>query len=198
MSRPVFVRKLSKAEQAEITRLIRSNQDARMVRRAQMIRLSSQGKKAAEIADMWGVTAATVLRTIHRFSAAGPLSLADRPRKGRPRKTTDRYVDLLKDAVQKSPRDVGYPFSSWTLDRLREYLGQQTGTLLNPRYLSQLMAREGIVYRRPKHVMGHLRNTRDYNEKKALLAFLKKAQSKRTPASSFSTSTNVKLTCTRD
>ena len=197
MSRPVFVRKLTKTEQAKITRLIRSNEDARIARRAQMIWLSSQGKKTVEIAEMWGITGATVLRTIQSFNAKGLISLADKPRKGRPRKTTDRYLRLLKEAVQKSPRDFGYPFSSWTLDRLREYLGQQTGTLLNPRYLSQLMAREGIVYRRPKHVMAHLRNAKDYNEKKAILEFLKNAQSKGTPTSTFSTSTNVKFTCTR-
>jgi transposase len=193
----VFVRKLTKPEFAQITRLIRSKEDARIVRRAQMIRLSSQGKKASEICEMWGVTTATVLRTIQNFNAAGLESLADKPRKGRPRKTTDRYIALLKEAVQKSPRDFGYPFSSWTLERLREHLGRQAGTLLNPRYLSQLMARHGIVYRRPKHLMAHLRDSKDYNEKKAILEFLKNAQSKGTPASPLSTLTNVKFTCTR-
>jgi transposase len=146
---------------------------------------------------MWSITGATVLRTIQNFNASGLTSLADKPRGGRPRKTTEHYIRLLKEAVQKSPRDFGYPFSSWTLDRLREYLGQQTGTLLNPRYLSQLMGRQGIVYRRPKHVMAHLRNAKDYNEKKAFLEFLKKAQLKGKPASTFSTSTNVKFTCIR-
>lgn len=197
MSRPVFVRKLTKSELAQITNLIRSKEDARIVRRAQMIRLSSQGKKASEISEMWGVTTATVLRTIQNFNAAGLESLADKPRKGRPRKTTDRYITLLKEAIQKSPRDFGYPFSSWTLERLREHLGRQAGTLLNPRYLSQLMAREAIVYRRPKHLMAHLRDPKDYNEKKAILEFLKNAQSKGTPASPLSTLTNVKFTYTR-
>jgi len=197
MSRPIFVPKLTKAEQAQITRLIRSNEDARIVRRAQMIRLSSQGKKTSEIAEMWGVTGATVLRTIQNFNAEGLKSLADKPRKGRPRKTAEHYVSLLKEVVQKSPRDFGYPFSSWTLDRLREHLGHETGTLLNPRYLSQLMAKQAIVYRRPKHVMAHLRNSEDYNEKKTILEFLKNAQSKAKPTSTFSTWTNVKFTCTR-
>jgi transposase len=132
MSRPIFVPKLTKAEQAQITRLIRSNEDARIVRRAQMIRLPSQGKKTSEIAEMWGVTGATVSRTIQNFDAEGLKSLADKPRKGRPRKTTEHYVSLLKEVVQESPRDFGYLFSSWTLDRLREHLGHETGTLLNP------------------------------------------------------------------
>ena len=197
MSRPVYVRRLNKSEQVELSRLIRSNQDARVVRRAQIVRLSAQGKKTTEIAKMWDVTIATVLRTIQNFDSDGLKSLADKPRKGRPRKTTNRYVRLLKEAVQKSPRDFGYPFSCWTLERLREHLGGRTGTVLNPCYLSQLMAREGVVYRRPKHVMAHLRNAKDYNEKKALLKFLKNAQSKGKPASSCCTSMNVKFTCTR-
>ena len=197
MSRPVYVRSMTKSEQSELSRLIRSNQDARVLRRAQMVRLSSSGKKAIEIAEMWDVTVATVLRTIQNFNLDGLKSFADKPRKGRPRKTTNRYVSLLKEAVQKSPRDFGYPFSSWTLNRLREHLGRQTGTLLNPCYLSQLMGREGIVYRRPKHVMAHLRNAEDYNEKKAVLEFLKNAQLKGKPGSNCSTSTNVKFTCTR-
>ena len=197
MSRPAYVRKLAKSEQRELSRLIRSNQDARVLRCAQMVRLSASGKKTIEIAEMWDVTIATVLRAIQNFNSGGLKSLADKPRKGRPRKTTNQYVRLLKGAVQKSPRDFGYPFSSWTLQRLREHLGHKTGTLLNPCYLSQLMAREGIVYRRPKHVMAHLQNPRDYNEKKAILEFLKNAQQKGKPASSCCTSTNVKFTCTR-
>jgi len=162
-----------------------------------MIRLSAASKKSVEIAEMWNVTVATVLRTIQSFNVDGIKSLADKSRKGRPRKTTNRYVSLLKEAVQKSPRDFGYPFSSWALERLREHLGHKTGVLLNPLYLSQLMAREGIVYLRPKHVMAHLRNPKDYNEKKALLEFLKNAQSKGKPASICCTSMNVKFTCTR-
>ena len=146
-----------------------------------MVRLSASGKRTTETAEMWDVTVATVLRTIRNFNSDGLKSLADKPRKGRARKTTNQYVSLLKEAVQKSPRDFGYPFSSWTLNRLREHLGRKTGTLLNPCYLSGLMAREGIVYRRPKHVMAHLRSAKDYNEKRAVLEFLKTRCRKASP-----------------
>jgi transposase len=192
----VFVRKLKKAERLELSRLLHSREDGRVVRRAQMILQSSQGMKAPAIASAWDTTIQTVLKTIHRFNAEGLASLVDKPRSGRPPKATDQYVEVLKEAVQRSPRDLGYPFSSWTLERLREHVGHQTGVLLNPRYLSSLMGKHGIVYRRPKHLMAHLRDPKDYNEKKAILAFLKNAQSKRMPASTLSTLTNVKFTCT--
>ena len=193
----VFVRKLKKAERSELSRLLHSREDGRVVRRAQMILQSSQGIKVPAIASAWDTTIQTVLKTIHRFNAEGLVSLADKPRSGRPTKATDQYVEVLKEAVQKSPRDLGYPFSSWTLERLREHVGHQTGVLLNPRYLSSLMGKHGIVYRRPKHLMTHLRDPQEYDEKKAILEFLKKTQSRKRPSSNCCTSTNVKFTCTQ-
>jgi transposase len=193
----VYVRKLTKKEQAELTRLVHSSEDGRIVRRAQIIRLSSQGLKAPFIAEEWDVSVHTVLKIIHRFDVEGLVSLADRPRKGRPPKATNLYVEVLKEAVQKSPRDFGYPFSSWTLKRLREHVGHQIGVLLNPSYLSTLMRKHGIVYRRPKHLMAHLRDPQEYNEKKAILEFLKKTRSKKRPRSNYCTSMNVKFTCTQ-
>ena len=193
----VFVRKLKKAERSELSRLLHSREDGRVVRRAQMILQSSQGIKVPAIASTWDTTIQTVLKTIHRFNAEGLVSLTDKPRSGRPTKATDQYVEVLKEAVQKSPRDLGYPFSSWTLERLREHVGHQTGVLLNPRYLSSLMGKHGIVYRRPKHLMTHLRDPQEYDEKKAILEFLKKTRSRRKPSSNCCTSTNVKFTCTQ-
>jgi transposase len=193
----VFVRKLKKAERSEISRLLHSREDGRVVRRAQMILQSSQGIKVPIIASTWDTTIQTVLKTIHRFNAEGLMSLADKPRSGRPSKATDQYVEVLKEAVQKSPRDLGYPFSSWTLERLREHVGHQTGVLLNPRYLSSLMGKHGIVYRRPKHLMSHLRDPQEYDEKKAILEFLKKTRSRRRPSSNYCTLMNVKFTCTQ-
>lgn len=193
----VFVRKLKKAERSELSRLLHSREDGRVIRRAQMILQSSQGIKVPAIASAWDTTIQTVLKTIHRFNAEGLVSLADKPRSGRPTKATDQYVEVLKEAVQKSPRDLGYPFSSWTLERLREHVGHQTGVLLNPRYLSSLMGKHGIVYRRPKHLMTHLRDPQEYDEKKGILEFLKKTRSRRRPSSNCCTSMNVKFTCTQ-
>ena len=197
MSKPLFVRQLSGAERKQLTELIRNGTDARVVRRAQMIRLSGEGKTAGEIAPLWAMTAQGVRKIVNRFNREGVAGLADRPRHGRPRKTDGRYVELLKQAVQTSPHDLGYPFACWTLDRLREHLARKTRVILSPAHLSRLMAENRIVYRRPKHGMTHLRDPREYDEKKAFLAFVKKGLRVRTPASTCSTSTSVRFTSTR-
>jgi transposase len=188
---------LKSQEQAELDQIIRCGANARQVRRAQMIRMSSLGKSAAEIAEVWNIHVRSVLRILRNFHQEGIASLEDKPRSGRPPKTTELYVAVLKEAVASSPRDMGYPFSSWTLDRLREHLGRKVGILLHPSYLSRLMARHEIVYRRPKHVMAHLRNAQEYDEKKALLDFLKKTRSSPKRTSTCCTSTSVRFTSTR-
>jgi len=114
VSKPVFVRKLTKAKQTQLTRLIRSNEDARIVRRAHMIRLSFQGKKATEIAEMQGIDSGHGFAHDSKFQCSVTEVSCRQARKGRPRKTTERYVTLLKEAMQKSPRDFGYPLSCWT------------------------------------------------------------------------------------
>lgn len=194
---PVFVRALTPAEQKELSQLIRHDRDARIVRRAQMIRLSADGMTPPQIAAMWDVNDQTVRRTLRRFEAEGIVALRDKPRKGRPPKKTDRYVALLKEAVDANPRDVGYPFSSWTLERLREHLARQTGIILHPNYLSRIMADNDIVYRRPKHGMEHLRDPQEYDEKKAILEFLKKGLHVQSPHSICSTSMSVKFISTQ-
>jgi len=123
MSRPLFMRPLSGGEGEALARLIRGG-DARVMRRAQIVRLSAEGHKACEIARWWRMSVQGVRAVLHRFNAEGLASLGDKPRGGRPAKATEQYVALLKAAVQTTPRDLGYPFSSWTLERLREYLGR--------------------------------------------------------------------------
>ena len=158
MSQVLFARALTRREAGELRRLIRSNRDARMVRRAQVIRLSARGKTPSEIADILDRSWSGVRKIINRFNTEGFASLADKPRVGRPRKRTERYVSLLKEAVQVNPRELGYPFSCWTLERLREHLARQTQIILSPPHLSRLLSENGIVYRRPKHGMAHLRD----------------------------------------
>ena len=197
MSGPLFVRELSSAERKELTRLIHTNGDARIVRRAQIVRQSAQGQRASQIAALWDLTGEAVRRTLKRFNAEGLSSLADKPRQGRPPKKTPRYVEALKEAVTTSPRDLGYPFTCWTLERLREHLARQTRIVLSPHYLSQVMAEQGIVYRRPRHGMEHLRDAQEYDEKKAFLEFVKKGRHSPKPPSTCSTSTSVRFTSTR-
>jgi transposase len=197
MSQPIFVRKLTQAEQKELARVVHGDGDARVVRRAQAVLLSSRGQTTSQIAALWGMTGEVVRRIIHRFNKDGLGCLPNRRGGGRPPKVTQRYIELLKEAVKTSPRDLGFPFSCWTLERLREYLARKTRIVIHALYLSQLMAKNDIVYRRPKHDMSHLRDPQEYDEKKAFLEFVKKGRLAPKPGSNCSTSMSVRFISTR-
>jgi transposase len=201
MPKTLSLRALTLEEHKELKRLIRTCRDARVVRRAQMVQLFSEGKTTAEIGALWAITAQGVRKVLNRFNRKGLAGLVDRPRGGRPRKTNDRYVELLKEAVQANPRDMGYIFSCWTLERLREHLARKTRVILSVTHLSRLLAEHNIVYRRPKnwggHGMSHLRDPQEYDEKKAFLEFIKKKPNSPTPPSTCSTSMSVRFTSTR-
>jgi len=197
MAGELFVRALSGPESRQLQRLIRTHRDARVVRRAQVIGLSARGKPSHQIADLLERSWSGVRKIINRFNREGLASLADKPRGGRPSKATDCYVALMKQAVQQSPRDLGYTFNAWTLERLGEHLARQTHVILSSARLSCLMRDHGIVYRRPKHGMSHLRDPQEYSEKKAFLEFVKRGRYVRTPDSTRSTSTSVRFTSTQ-
>jgi Winged helix-turn helix len=92
---------------------------------------------------------------------------------------------------------MGYAFGCWTLERLREHLARKTRVIISTGYLGRLMAENQLVYRRPKHGMTHLRDPKEYDDKKAFLAFVKKGPVQRTQPSICSTWTNVRFISTR-
>jgi transposase len=53
--------------------------------------------------------------------------LRDAPRPGAPSKVSTAYRERLVQAVRRRPRSLGLPFSLWTLQRLADYMAQQTG-----------------------------------------------------------------------
>jgi hypothetical protein len=54
MSQPFFARPLTSSEVNELRGLIRGGKDARIVRRAQMVLFSTQGRTPAQIGACWG------------------------------------------------------------------------------------------------------------------------------------------------
>lgn len=198
MARTVLlVRPLTPDEDKHLRRVVRRGDNADAVRRAQVVRLSARGMAPRVIAGLLDRSWSGVRKTINRFNHEGVASLATKRGRGRKSKITERYVTLLKEAVAQSPRDLGYVFTAWTLERLREHLARRTRVILSCAHLSRLMRDNRIVYRRPKHGMSHLRDPAEYDEKKAFLAFVKKGPPAPTHASTFCTSTSVRFTSTR-
>lgn len=140
----ILIPPLGNAQQSELDTLYRKTKDPRLRTRAQMVLLSAErGLKAVEIAGIVRESEDTVVRWLKRYQAEGVDGLKDAPRAGRQAKVTA--------AVRRRPRNLGLPFSLWTLQRLVDYLAEQTGIRIALETLRQALKREGIVLSRPQH-----------------------------------------------
>jgi transposase len=136
----------------ELDQLYRTTKDPRLRTRAQMVFLAAeQGLKVPQIAAIVRESEATVLRWLKRYRAEGLNGLHDAPRPGRPSEVTEAYRAMLVVAVRRRPRSWGLPFSLWTLQRLVDYLAENTGLRLSDETVRRELKQAGIVLSRPQH-----------------------------------------------
>lgn len=100
----------------------------RLRTRAQIVLLAGAQRLAAPaIAAIVRETDQTVRNWMKRYRAEGIEGLQDRPRPGAPAKVTPADQEQLRQVVRQRPRSLGQPYSLWTLQRLADYLAEQTG-----------------------------------------------------------------------
>jgi transposase len=144
-----------KAEQlAELEELYQKTDKPRYRTRAQMVLLSSeQGLKAEEIAQIVRESHTTILRWLKRYLAEGIEGLQDDPKPGRSPVVTEVYRKRLLEVVRRRPRSLGLEYSMWTLQRLSEYLAEETGVRISSETVRRELAKEDIVFSRPQHTI---------------------------------------------
>lgn len=137
---------------AELDNLYRKTKDVRIKIRAQIVLLAAEKSLvAARIAEIVRKDEQTVRTWLRRYMAEGVEGLYDAPRTGAPAKVTDDYKELLVKAVRRRPRALGQPYSMWTLQRLADYMADQTGIRVEDETVRVRLREAGIVLSRPQH-----------------------------------------------
>ena len=151
----VCLRKLTVEEASAVEGLARSRTAAaRRVERARVIWRASRDETPPSIAEALGVSAETVRRRIRRFNAEGLAALEDHHRSGRPATYSADEVAALITAALTSPRHLGLPFASWTLDRLAAYLQEHKGIAMRRSRMDEILLKEGLRWRRQETWFG--------------------------------------------
>ncbi len=151
----IRVRALSPEEQAELTRMARSRTlCAGRVRRAQLVLLAVEGRKAAEIAGSLRLHARTARFWLKRFNAHGLAGLEESERPGRPPTYPAEQVAAVIEAALARPADLGLPFASWTLDRLAAHLSEAKGIAMRRSRIGEILQREGLRWRQEETWFG--------------------------------------------
>lgn len=145
---------LEKEAIKELAKLYRTTKDVRVRTRAQMVLLAGeQGLKTGQIAAIVRQSDDTVRTWLKRYQAEGVNGLQDRPRSGHPGKVTATYQEQLVAAVRRRPRSLDQPYSLWTLERLADYMAEQTGLRVSPDTIRRRLKEEDIVLSRPQHTI---------------------------------------------
>ena len=150
----LFVPSLSEEQILELEQLYRKTEVPRVRTRAQMVLLSAEKKLTAdEIADIVRESSVTVLRWLHRYIAEGIQGLLDTPRSGRSSILTNEFRKRLLEVVRRRPRSLELEYSMWTLQRLVDFMAEDTGTCVSTETIRRALAKEDIVFSRPQHTI---------------------------------------------
>ena len=165
---------LTDPQSEELDRLRFSTRDARVFRNITIILLTGAGRPKAQIAGTLGCSPATVdnMRAAYRRDGIGGLTPISPP--GRTSRATPEYRAAIKVAIATPPQGLGYGFSVWSVNRLRQHLKQQTGIALSEDQFRRILHQEKFSVQRPKHTTEGKRDEAEHDRAKAELRDLKK------------------------
>ena len=170
-----FIRDLTKAERQEVENLFRKGPNNRIRKRANAVRLSALGYTVTQIMEVLGCNRQSIHNWFDTFEAQGCKGLYDKPRSGRPAIATVDYRTRLVEAIKTNPRNMGYPFTVWTLTRIRAHMAREMQILLSESRVRQIMKEEGLVFKRPKHTLAQKRDPDAFAEVRDVLEQVKKS-----------------------
>ena len=124
MGRPpeVFVRPVTMAEGRRLQRIGRTAKDPVRLRRAIVVLMSAQGQPVPDIAHLLDCSPEYVRGVIHDFNDIGFRALDPKWSGGRPKTISEQARRRICLIARCCPRDLGLPFSAWSLSKLAGYL----------------------------------------------------------------------------
>jgi transposase len=152
MLKPLEIPPLTAEEFESLEKLYRTTKEVRLRTRAQIVLLAGEQRMIAPaIAKIVRENDQTIRNWLKRWMAEGIEGLKDRPMPGPPPKITQEYKEQLLSAVRRRPRSLEQPYSMWTLQRLSDYMAEQTGIRASYETVRLVLKAGEIVLSRPQH-----------------------------------------------
>jgi transposase len=115
---------VSVTEGQRLQRIGRTARDPVQLRRAIVVLMSAQGQSVPDIAHLLDCSQEYVRGVIHAFNDVGFGALDPKWSGGRPRTIGEQARRQIRLIARCRPRDLGLPFSAWSLAKLAEYLAR--------------------------------------------------------------------------
>lgn len=155
MRTPLDIREFTQEEKRVITKLARSQTaSARLVERAKILHLASEGQSVPQIAQTLSLNEKTVRKWFKRFEQMGLAGLEDAPRSGAPSRYTAENKARVLEAALTRPTELGLPYTSWTFERLAAYVREQLGFQMKKTRIFEILQEEGLRWRKQETWFG--------------------------------------------
>jgi transposase len=151
----LFAQTLRSNERDHINKALKKAKDPAYRDRLRAILWSAARMKVGEIAGLLGKHQTTVASWIKDYKRFGFKALTVGKSPGRPPLVDKEGRAALSDALRRSPRDLGYPFTRWSALTLVGHLHRETHTLVSPDTVRRMLRRMGYRYNRPKLSLKH-------------------------------------------
>lgn len=140
-------------EKEELEELFRENKSAKQAMRYLAILQAYRTNyypNCQKIADLLVVSRQTVYNWMKAWNREGLKGIQIKKQLGRPKKLTQAERQYLFEIILRSPRELGFKFSTWTLKAISEYISQEFGKDISLSAISRMLARNDIVQVKPR------------------------------------------------
>jgi transposase len=145
-------------ERRALSRVAGSVLTAKELTRAQALLWLDAGETVEAVAQRLRDSRQTIYNWFMRFHQRSEQDLCarlqDAPREGRPPTALGIIDPLLEEVIDTDPRVHGYRHTVWTAPLLQHYLHEIHGIVVCRRSIGLAIARLGIRWKRPRHVLG--------------------------------------------
>ncbi len=145
---------LTAAQRRRLERELSETRDARAYRRLLAVLQVGHGRSVGEVALELGVTRQSLYNWLSVFVEDGdPQVLFDGERAGRPTIWTEQLHNTLKKAMTKSPIDMGYAATGWTVPLLQRHLEEETGCKPSDSSVRRELDELGYAWKRSQYML---------------------------------------------
>jgi transposase len=141
-------------QRRRLRRELKDTTDIRLYRRTLAVLEFDHGHPVADIATMLGVSRQSVYNWLQLYhQAADPSALADHPHSGRQPLLDEEDDHFLEALLARSPQELHYPHSNWTVPTLQQAMQLGTGCPLSDDTIRRALHRLHYVWKRPRYVL---------------------------------------------
>ena len=137
---------LDRGQQTKLQKALIEVEHPEIRERILILLLLNDGKTQQQIADFLGCSKNKVSYWCVHGDPDNLETLKDERMKGNHQKTTDKYVEILLETIEKEPEEFGYEFGRWSGQRLAIHKDEKTGIKLSGSQVRRILARKKSVY----------------------------------------------------